>query len=63
MPEKNKIYYELLTEVEKLIDVPIVLNTSLNMKGKPICSTIAQAKEIPLDAICIGGELYENLHS
>ena len=63
VPEKNKIYYELLTEVEKLINVPIVLNTSLNMKGKPICSTIAQAKEIPLDAICIGGELYENLHS
>ena len=52
-----------MDEVEKLIDVPMVLNTSLNLRGKPICSTIAEAKQIPLDAICIGDDIYENMHS
>ena len=63
VPEENSIYYNLLDEVEKLIDVPMVLNTSLNLRGKPICSTITEAKQIPLDAICIGDEIYENMHS
>jgi len=63
VPESNKIYYELLDEVEKLIDVPVVLNTSLNMRGKPICSTMDQAKQIPVDILCIGDDIYENLHS
>jgi len=63
VPQENELYYELLDEVEKLIDVPIVGNTSLNIKGKPIVATIEDAKKIKLDAICIGNELYENLHS
>ena len=63
VPQENEVYYGLLDEVEKLIDVPIVGNTSLNIKGKPIVATIEDAKKIKLDAICIGNELYENLHS
>ena len=63
VPQENELYYELLDEIEKLIDIPVVGNTSLNIKGKPIVATIEDAKKIKLDAICIGNELYENLHS
>ena len=63
VPQENELYYELLDEVEKLIDVPIVGNTSLNMRGKPICSTIEQAiqlfKTTQMDALCVGDTLYQ----
>ena len=42
--EANARYYDLLTEFEKLADVPVVMNTSFNLKGDPIVCT-------PKDAI------------
>ena len=37
--ETNPRYYALIEELEKLRDVPVVLNTSLNRRGEPmICS-------------------------
>ena len=42
-PEMNPVYYELLDEFEKLTGVPILLNTSANLQGGPICGTRDQA--------------------
>jgi carbamoyltransferase len=42
--EANARYYDLLMEFEKLADVPVVMNTSFNLKGDPIVCT-------PKDAI------------
>jgi carbamoyltransferase len=37
--DQNSLYYELIKHFEKLTGVPIVLNTSFNLKGEPIvCS-------------------------
>lgn len=41
---QNPIYYELIKEFEKLTGVPVLLNTSFNIKGEPIVFT-------PIDAI------------
>jgi len=63
VPETNHIYYWLLEAFEMETELPVIGNTSLNQKGKPICSTIEEAMTIfktsELDAICIGGELYQ----
>jgi carbamoyltransferase len=40
----NPLYYELLQQFEKLTGVPVVMNTSFNLKGDPIVCT-------PKDAI------------
>ena len=62
VPEDHYQYYWLLEEVERKTDIPMVLNTSLNIKGKPICSKIEDAmklfKTTEMDAICIGSDLY-----
>lgn len=34
--EENKNFYELINEFKKLTNVPILLNTSLNIAGKPL---------------------------
>ena len=35
----NKLYYELIEEYEKITGVPIIINTSFNVRGEPIvCS-------------------------
>jgi len=50
-------YYELET------GIPVLLNTSLNQKGKPLCSTIQQALDLfrstDMDALCVGDTLYK----
>jgi carbamoyltransferase len=52
----------LLAEFYKLTGVPLLLNTSLNSGGSPIFSSAGESldffKSIPMDAICIGNELY-----
>jgi carbamoyltransferase len=55
----NPVFQELLHEVEKLTGLPLLLNTSLNIQGKPICGSIEQAKQIKgLDNLVIGNERY-----
>ncbi|MEM4367458.1 MAG: carbamoyltransferase [Candidatus Aenigmatarchaeota archaeon] len=39
----NHKYYKLIEEFEKLTGVPVVLNTSFNIKGEPMVCTPAQA--------------------
>lgn len=41
--EQNPRMYELLTEFEKLTGVPVLVNTSFNIKGEPIVETPQQA--------------------
>lgn len=42
--EENRLIYRLIDEVEKLNGVPILINTSFNVRGEPIV-------ESPFDAL------------
>ncbi len=41
--EKGCFFYELLTEMENNGLIPIILNTSFNIRGKPILSSLEDA--------------------
>ena len=60
---QNYYFYKLLDAFENKTKIPILLNTSLNEGGKPICSTIEQAKKVlkktKLDYLCVGDTIYE----
>lgn len=43
--EDREVFYELITKFEKLSGVPVVLNTSFNVKGQPIVETPLEAIE------------------
>lgn len=57
----NPIYYELIREVEKYTNIPMVLNTSLNINGQPIVETIEDAIDLfnnsDVDAIVINNRM------
>ena len=63
VPSSDNPFYYLLEYVKLETGLPMVLNTSLNARGKPICSTIKQALDIfkttEMDAICIGNKVYK----
>lgn len=54
----NERYYRLIEEFEKHTGVPVVLNTSFNVRGQPIVNTPAEAVDCYLgtgiDALVIG---------
>nr|WP_272919343.1 carbamoyltransferase C-terminal domain-containing protein [Amycolatopsis rubida] len=56
---QNPFLAEVLTEFEALTGVPVLINTSLNIKGKPICGTPAMALDClvasGLDALMMEG--------
>lgn len=56
--EQNPFLAELLDAVAARTGVPVLINTSLNIKGKPICGTPAMAvdclRETGLDALLLG---------
>ena len=58
----NKSFRKLLEEFYKLTTCPVLLNTSLNISGKPIAGRTRDAKEIfinnPIDVLSIGDEIY-----
>lgn len=41
--ESNKLYYDLISEFYKISDVPVIINTSMNVRGEPIVNTPEQA--------------------
>lgn len=51
--KQHKLFYEILTAMKKVGKVPVILNTSFNIKGKPILTTYEDAfhvlKETELD--------------
>ncbi len=60
---QNEYIYNLLTEFEKLRGIGCLLNTSFNIKGKPILTTIKDALEVlnttKIDGVIIEGYLFE----
>ena len=58
----NESFHALLSEFYNLTRCAVLLNTSLNVAGKPICGNIDEAKqfflESELDVMCIGNQLY-----
>ena len=39
----NPLYHKLITEFHELTGVPVIINTSMNVKGEPIVNTPEQA--------------------
>ena len=39
----NLLFYNLITEFYKITDVPVLINTSMNVRGEPIVDTLEQA--------------------
>ena len=37
--DANPLYYDLINEFYKITGVPVVINTSMNVKGEPIVNT------------------------
>lgn len=40
--ESNELYYDLINEFFKLTGVPVLINTSMNVRGEPIVNTLEQ---------------------
>jgi len=57
--ETNPWLYDLLSEIENINSIPILLNTSFNINGKPIVSSIKEAFFL-LDNTELDGLLIEN---
>lgn len=60
----HSIFFDLLTEFSKLSDTRVLLNTSFNIRGLPILTTIEDALHVldntQLDCVYIDGYLFEN---
>lgn len=41
--DQHKLFYDILTEMEKIGKIPVILNTSFNIKGKPILTSYEDA--------------------
>jgi len=58
----NLIFYNLIEEFNKLTDCPILLNTSLNINGKPIMSKLEDAlsyfNQSDIDILVLGNKIY-----
>ena len=59
-------FHKLLTEFHKLTNVPILLNTSMNIKGEPICCTPYDAIKFyyltGVDMLFIGDNILQKAH-
>jgi carbamoyltransferase len=58
----HEIYYSLISEFEQITKIPLLLNTSLNTGGSPICGSIDDALSVfetnDLDVLVVGNEIY-----
>ena len=65
--QANPLYYDLINEFYKLTDVPVVINTSMNVMGEPIVNTPEQAynmiKKTDMDYIVMGNNLVPKLNA
>ena len=59
----HKLFYNILTELSDIKEPAVILNTSFNIKGKPILTTIEDAltvlQETELDYVLIDDYLFE----
>ncbi len=60
--DQNVFLYQLISEVEKISGIGMLLNTSFNIKGKPILTSLEDAFEVlettELDAVYTEGYLF-----
>ena len=63
----NPLYYDLIKEFFKLTGVPVLINTSMNVRGEPIVNTLEQAYDMMLktemDFIVMGDCLVSKVNS
>jgi carbamoyltransferase len=61
--EWNELYYNLISSFMAITGIPIVLNTSFNVMGKPIIYSVEDSLAVyftsGLDVLVINDELYE----
>jgi carbamoyltransferase len=61
-PDDNPRFHRLLTEFHRLTGVPLVLNTSFNVMGKPMVHSVEDAVAVFLtsgvDALAMGDYLF-----
>ena len=61
--KNNETYYNLIKQFYERTKCPLLLNTSFNINGKPIMSTVEEAKEFfnnsEIDVLVIGNEVYK----
>ena len=59
--DSNSLYYELISEFFEITKVPVIINTSMNVRGEPIVNTPEQAyemlKKTDMDYLAIGNFL------
>ena len=61
--EANPLYHQLLCEFKEISGVPILMNTSMNIKGEPICRSPEDALNMffatDIDILAIGKYVLE----
>jgi len=61
---QHKTFYSILTELKNKDEIPVILNTSFNIKGQPILTTIEDAlfclDNTEMDCVIIEGYLFKN---
>ena len=59
--DSNPLYYDLINEFYKITNVPVIINTSMNVMGEPIVNTPEQAYNMVLktdmDCIVLGNNI------
>lgn len=59
--KSNALYYELINEFFHLTGVPVLINTSMNVRGEPIVNTPEQAYNMiiktDMDYLAVGNYL------
>jgi len=59
--KSNQLYWELLNEFEKINGIPVLINTSLNLRGDPLVNSIQDCLKTfyssEIDYLCIGDYL------
>ena len=59
----NRKYYQLIQEFFLITAVPMLLNTSMNIKGEPICCTPGDALQLffatDIDVLVLGNSILE----
>jgi carbamoyltransferase len=57
----NQLYYDLISQFHKITDVPVIVNTSMNVRGEPIVNSLEQAYNMivktDMDCIVMGKNL------
>ena len=56
--QDHELYYRLLQKFEEKTGLPILLNTSLNLGGKPIASSLETSLVPGLDLLCYGNDIH-----